>query len=221
MLAKPSRRRPSLHSTAVTRSAVLGAALLLVGCIAVRPPSFLQSRADRQWPSTLTEAHRLAVTQSPIAADSFLARFSADYPGTDEAIQASYWRAVFRLDPAYGPNGARDALPLLDLFLSTNPPRERRTEAELLKRLAESVDALNQLVASASTKAMTSTAVAADANARAADARNDVRTVVADVQTLEAENKRLKTELAKANEELDRIRKRLAEIQKKGGRGGR
>jgi hypothetical protein len=178
------------------------------GCLARRPPVIVAPIPDSGWDIALAQARRLAMQGAPAAADSVLVAFASDHLGSSDAMESNYWRALFRLDPKYGPTGARDALPLLDLYLASDSARDHRSEATALKHVAEEVDQLNSVIATATGKAQASTAAAVDARA-------DVRSVTTDAQLQDAEIHRLRDELAKANDELDRIKKRLAEVQKK------
>lgn len=196
-------------------SALLPLFLVAAGCVSVSRPSYLRPAAERSWPGTLAEANREAAIGNPQRADSLLARHAAAHPGTPQAHEALYWRAVFRLDPASGVWGARDALPLLEQYLA-NPEAPRRAEAGALRRVADQIVSLNRLASAAAQRIQQPAATPGDANAatRAAEARGENR-AAADIQELEAEVQRLRAELAKANVELERIRKRLAEPPKK------
>jgi hypothetical protein len=190
----------------------LGLFLCASACVTVRRPGFMRGDSDREWRAALENAKRLSAAGSPVAADSALAQFTSLHGSADQATEALYWRATFRLDPAFGPHGAQSALPLLDLYLAENAS-EHHAEAVVLKRIAEYVDRLNAIAGAASNRAQSS-------NAAAADARADARNAMSDVQAQDAEIKRLRADLAKANEELELIKKRLLEAQRK-GRGGR
>jgi hypothetical protein len=180
----------------------------LAGCVTVRPPSFFQSSAHRDWDIAVTRAQQLALSDSPIAADSVLVDYATRHAGSSYAMESLYWRALIRLDPQYGSAGAREALPLLDLYLADQQKRTHRDEAVSLKRAAEEIMRLNTLVDIAMGKAQSSTATAVEA-------RGDARAAIAEAQAREAEFRRLRDELAKANAELERIKKRLAELEKK------
>jgi hypothetical protein len=180
----------------------LASLILATGCITVHTPTYLQGGGERAWPSTLSEARRLAATGEPFAADSVLMRFETTYPSSSKAIETAYWRALIRLDPQYGSAGAADALPLLDRYLAGNGKREHREEASALLRVADLINRLNtQLSATTTRPAGTGAATAPPPALSAAEAESEVR--------------RLKEGLAKANDELERIKKRLAELQKK------
>jgi hypothetical protein len=191
----------------MTRSipAALASLVLATGCITVHTPAYLQGSGDREWPSTLSQARRLAATGEPYAADSLLMRFEARHPSSSKAIETAYWRALIRLDPQYGSAGAADALPLLDRYLAGGGKREHREEASALMRVADLVNRLNTQLTATTARANMSggTSPPAATSLSAAEAESEVR--------------KLKEGLAKANDELERIKKRLAELQKKGG----
>ena len=162
------------------------------------------------WQTALPLARAYASDGRFDAADNVLADFAAKFPGTQNAVETFYWRAVFKMDPTNQHASMAMASSALDGYLANNGPREHVAEATVMRRIAGQIVELNRLAASATTQAKDATSVAAnakaqaaDANARAADAKLD------NPASSEAEVKRLREELAKANAELDRIRKRL------------
>ena len=201
------------------RALVAGALLsTATACVTVTPPSFLRSDANRAWPATLSAAQALAAQGDPMAADTALIRFATNHPGSALATETLYWRAVYRLDARFGANGARDAVALLDQYLSSGGHRRaHRDDALALRPVAEQVVRLNTLVDLATGRATGAAPSAAEIAVRAADARGDLRAAIAEIQLQDADVRRLKDELAKANAELDRIKKRLAQVQKPGG----
>jgi hypothetical protein len=141
------------------------------------------------------------------AADSTLANFAAQYPGTPEALETAYWRALYRIDPSSPQVSITTAMASLDAYLADPRPRQHVSEATILRRVAGQLDGLTKQTASAMAQAKDANAVAANAKAQAADAKAGAEAPVA----ADVEIKRLKDELAKANAELDRIRKRLSQ----------
>ncbi len=140
-----------------------------------------------------------------------LAGFATRYPTSDEALEASYWRALFELDPSNRAESVSGSMALLDAYLADTRPREHVLEATALRRVAGQLDALNRLAASAIAQAKDANAAAAIARALS-DARIEPpRAAAESTSTADAEIKRLKDELAKANAELERIRRRLAQ----------
>jgi hypothetical protein len=165
----------------------------------------------RGWPGVLARAQRSAARGEFDSADSTLANFATRYPTSDEALEASYWRAMYALDPSNRAESVSGAMALLDAYLADTRPREHVLEATTLRRVAGQLDALNRLAASAIAQAKDASAAAAIARALS-DARIEPRAQAESTATSsDAEIKRLKDELAKANAELERIRRRLAQ----------
>ncbi|HEU4722854.1 MAG TPA: hypothetical protein VFS59_15955 [Gemmatimonadaceae bacterium] len=143
--------------------------------------------AASEWPAVYVQAMTDAREARLAAAEKSLTDFAQRFPGTAEAAEVPYWRALLKLDPA-NPTGMREAIALLDTYLASTPSGAHRTEATTLRRL---VVALEQR----------SAAVAATTPAAAPRPEDKAR---------EEEMQHLRDELAKANAELDRIRRRLA-----------
>lgn len=196
------------------RRARLAATMLVVlsgGCISVHRPWFMEPTIDRDWDNTLLLARVRATEGKFAAADSMLARFATQYPGTHEAYETAYWRALFDLDPSNHGASFSSAIASLDAYLSDKTPREHGAEAATLRRIAGHMDQLNKLAATALAEAKDTTA----ALRVTVDPRAEVKPAVAGDVSLptpaDIEIKRLKDELAKANAELERIRRRLAQ----------
>ena len=137
--------------------------------------------AAAAWPVILIAAES-DVDQGRYAdADKALREFAAEYARSPEALESTYWRAVFMLDPANTAATPRDAGVLLDRYLGSNAPLAHRGEATVLQRVV---------------KILTTPRDAGPA--RAPDATRD------------AEIKALKDELEQTKAELERIKKRLA-----------
>ena len=136
------------------------------------------------WPNTLMAAHRAIGEGRYDRADRALVDFVTAYPGTAEAVEAEYWRAVVALDPANSAGSARDATTLLSRYLDSRLPLTHRAEATVLHRLAASL---------------------AETQRSGSAARTGVQSDASD-----AEVQRLKRELEETKAELERIRKRLA-----------
>ena len=114
-------------------------------------------------------------------ADKSLSEFAVEYSRSPEALESTYWRAVFMLDPANTAATPRDAGVLLERYLTSNAPLAHRAEATVLQRLVKSL-----------------TAPRDPGPPRATDGAR------------EAEMKALKDELEQTKAELERIKKRLA-----------
>jgi hypothetical protein len=166
----------------------------------------------RAWPGVLSRAQHSAARGEFDAADSALVDFATRYPTSEEALESSYWRALFDLDPSNRAETVSGAIGLLDAYLADTRPREHVLEVTALRRIAGQLDALNRLAASAIAQAKDANAAAAIARALA-DARIEAPRAATDSTSAsaDAEIKRLKDELAKANAELERIRRRLAQ----------
>jgi hypothetical protein len=198
-------RRARLASTALCIA-------LSSGCISVHRPRFMEPSIKRDWDNTLFLARVRAAEGKFAAADTILARFATEYPGTRQASETAYWRALYDLDPSNHGGSFRSAISSLDTYMAAGGPHEHAVEAATLRRIAGHMDELNKLAASALAEARdTSTA----ARVTATDIRAEVKPPAAgDVgipTASDVEIKRLKDELAKANAELERIRRRLAQ----------
>jgi hypothetical protein len=147
--------------------------------------------------TTLQQAEREASASRFGVADRLLTDFALTHPNTREAIETGYWRALFALDPANQTSSPREALTLLDGYLTVSASIAHRGSAQSLRR---AVAALDRPPASA-------TGAAPQAPAAAAPARADAATD----KSRDEEVQRLKEELAKANAELERIRKRVTQ----------
>jgi outer membrane protein assembly factor BamD (BamD/ComL family) len=167
---------------------------------------------DKSWPAALATAQSDAGQGKFDAADSVLADFATRFPGSPEAAETAYWRALLRMDPTNPHQSLSGAMAGLDGYLTDTRPRRHVTEATTIRRAAGQLDGLNKLAASAVAQAKDATITAKDAKAQAADAAAAAAAKATDVPpSADAEIKRLKDELAKANAELDRIRKRLTQ----------
>jgi hypothetical protein len=168
---------------------------------------------EHAWMATLANARGFASAGRFDSADSTLSSFAAMYPGTSPALETTYYRALFKMDPSNPHVSLTAALASLDGYLADRRPREHTVEAVSLRRIAVQVDGLNHVATTAIAQAKDASNTAKDAKAQAADARDAATKAAAEppAPTADAEIKRLKDELAKANAELDRIRKRLVQ----------
>jgi len=181
-------------------------------CGSMTTPAFLLPAPRREWKPALERAQSLAATGDAIAADSVLARFQADYPGSDGAREALYWRSLIQLQS--GIVSENGPAMMLGQYMNTSGA-EHATEAATLRRVAVRVDSLARVAGALTSKVMTSNGEVTSANGRAADAKADAKAAAADSKDQDAEIRRLRSELASAKEELERIKKRLAEPPKK------
>jgi hypothetical protein len=173
-----------------TAHSALAAALLLgsSACLPSRPqptPSAAPTAAS-EWPRTYAQAATDAREARLPAADRALTDFATRFPGSPEAAEVPYWRAVMKLDPN-NPVASHDALLLLDGYLADTSFKAHRIEATTLRRLQSALEART-----------------------AALAMQPVAPVVRpEDKAREEELQRLRDDLAKANAELTRIKRRL------------
>lgn len=121
-------------------------------------------------------------------ADRILSDFVLKAPGTEEATEIAFWRALYMVDPANRRTSIPEGIRALDIYLATPGTRWYRSQAEVVRRTAQSVLALR--------------------NAAQAQPRVVGRDTV--FVTREEEIAVLRDQLARANAELERIKKRLA-----------
>ncbi|HWE42337.1 MAG TPA: hypothetical protein VG432_07525 [Gemmatimonadaceae bacterium] len=151
------------------------------GCI--RKPAFLRPAAERDWPAAYLAAQTAADRGAYAEADRTLADFASSHPGSAQATESGYWRAVYKLDPANKDASTRDAIAGLDRYLAA-PDGTHRGEATTLRRIAVQLQSLDRALS----------ATKADEGAAARD----------------EEVKKLRDELQATKEELERIKRRLA-----------
>lgn len=197
---------------AVARIVIPAVLIGSAACGSMTTPAFLQPAPRREWKPALERAQSLAATGSAAQADSVLARFQADHPGSDGAREALYWRSLIQLQS--GLVSENGPAMMLDQYMNT-PGADHAMEAATLRRVAVRVDSLSRIASSLSSRVMTSNGEVSSANGRAADAKADAKAAAADNKDQDAEIRRLRGELASAKEELERIKKRLAEPPKK------
>jgi len=137
--------------------------------------------AAAAWPVILIAAQSDVDQGRHAEADRALRAFAAEYARSPEALESTYWRAVFMLDPANTTATPRDAGALLERYVASNAPLAHRAEAAVLHRLVKSLTTPRE-----------------GGSARASDAVRD------------AELKALKDELEQTKAELERIKKRVA-----------
>ena len=139
---------------------------------------------EAPWVATLA-AVRMAVDSGQFsAADSMLSEFERSEPGTRDASESAFWRAMLRADPrnpAFTPAGARTAL---EEYVASSPA-DRRTDAGVL------LDS--------------STSRTRCARRRRISARRRSCATVARDEELQ----KLRDELQRTQAELDRIKRRL------------
>lgn len=185
----------------VLSRAALAGLLVVSGCAYLRaanatPPA----PTEGQLTTTLQQAEREASASRFGMADRLLAEFADTHANTPAAVETSFWRALFKLDPANQTASPRDAITLLDAYLGSGAPIAHQGSAVSLRRAALALSR-------PATVAVSPIAPSAAPDART-DARPDTRP---SDKSRDDEIQRLKDELAKANAELERIKKRLSQ----------
>jgi hypothetical protein len=169
-------------------------ALTLSGCSRVHANTGASPEA---WAGALALAQTRAAAGRFASADTVLATYASLNPGTREALETVYWRALFRMDPSNPSGSLVGASSALDSYLSDPRPREHVSEATSIRRLIAQVEAVNRVAVSLG---------------QSRDARGPEPVKPNEVPpNAVAEIRKLKDDLAKANAELERIRKRLAQ----------
>jgi hypothetical protein len=171
------------------RAVVLAVFLVGSGCAPARqqPVQPAPASAESTWPAVYTQAMMDAHEARSAAADRSLADFAQRFPGSPEAAEVPYWRALLKIDPS-NPVVMRESLAMLDAYLANTPTGVHRLEAATIRRLGVTLEARNAALA----------------------AIPPVPAVRPEDKAQEEEVLRLRDELAKANAELARIRRRLA-----------
>lgn len=120
-------------------------------------------------------------------ADRVLAEYGLKYPGTAEAREISFWRAMYIVDPANRGASIAQGIRALDIYLATDGAVWYRPQAEVLRRTALVIQAVRQ-------------------------AQVPKQVIGRDTVFISREEEiaALRDQLVKANAELDRIKKRLA-----------
>ena len=170
--------------------AALALVVLLIGsgCVPARnAPEPAQPTAQSEWPVVYARVIADASEARTGDADRELTAFAQRFPGSPEASEVTYWRAVLKLDPN-NPAAVRESIVMLESYLASAPAGTHRTEAGVLRRLGLALEQRNAALA----------AIPPVPAVRPEDKARDEEIV------------RLRDELSKANAELARIRRRLA-----------
>lgn len=162
------------------------------GCIT--RPAFMQPAPAREFAAVLAGARAASAAGRYADADRSLADFSARYPGSPQAVETRFWRALIQLDPANQNASLASALSDLDQYVAASPRGVHYDEALTLRRVAFELQTATRL---ASTTVTTETSQTARATPAPEDKARD------------AEIQRLRDSLARANDELERIKRRL------------
>lgn len=159
------------------------------GCLPLRhqPEEAPAPTAASEWPTVYARAITDATESRTAAADRALADFAQRFPGSPEAGEVTYWRALLKLDPN-NPAAVRESMTMLDGYLASSPAGTHRFEAAVIRRLGAAIEQRNAAIA----------AIPAAPVVRPEDKARD------------EELQRLRDELTAANAELARIRRRVA-----------
>ncbi|HEU4566132.1 MAG TPA: hypothetical protein VFS05_15835 [Gemmatimonadaceae bacterium] len=179
-------------------AALLLAATLAVSC--VRPPRTGVTGPTRDWLAVFSAAQEAATDGRYAEADSTLAAYASSHQSSREAGEATYWRAVFELDPQNAGRNTHRALEHLDSYLDDSTSAGRHVEARALRAMALTLDSLARAAAEARATADSLRGMAATAPPRATPREEE----------LAKEVQRLKEQLDKTNAELDLIKRRLS-----------
>jgi hypothetical protein len=180
------------------------------GCASLQAFTGSHGTSTDDWSRALATAKSEANVSQFDAADSVLAAFAANHPGTPEALETAYWRAILKMDPTNPDLSLPTAMASLDGYLSDPRAQQHVVEAKSLRRVAGQLAGLTRVAVGAIAEARDATATASNARSDAANARAEAAKAAPDSDA-DAEIKRLKSELAKANSELERIRRRLTQ----------
>jgi hypothetical protein len=172
----------------VRRLLVLGAIALLSGCVArhQQPP---EPTPQERFVDVATRARIAAAAGQRDEADAILARFVETHPGSPEAREAAYLRAILHLESATSQADRDEGKRNLDAYLADTAVTAHMSEARILRHLLSAVDSASRATDSTTVAARQATA------AREEALRKEIQT--------------LKEELDKTNEELTRIKRRL------------
>ena len=143
--------------------------------------------AVSEWAALYARITADTSTTRAFGADRALAEFAQRFPGSPEAAEVPYWRALFKIE-SNNAASVRESLTMLDSYLATAPAGAHRLEAGVLRRLGLALEQRNAAIA----------AIPPAATVRPED------------KAREEELQRLRDDLAAANAELARIRRRVA-----------
>lgn len=150
-----------------------------------------QSAPSDAWASARGAAANLLDAGRYMDADGALSAFETRHAGTPQAAEATYWRALLRLDPANPIATPRDALAMIDAYLAGGAARVHYQEALVLRRTASVLESLRRPLP-----------VAAEAPLVAIPDSTLGRAQVEEIQ-------RLRGELQRAQAELERLKNRV------------
>lgn len=170
---------------------LFAASMLLAACTTRQQRLNAPAPGPDEGATTIAQAGQEATVGRYGVADRLLSDFAARFPASSEAADATYYRALFKLDPANPNASPREAAQMLDRYMATNTGTHR-TEAQALRRVAGELEARANAVANLSAVSRTEPPKPED-------------------KSKDEELQRVRDELAKANAELERIKRRLAQ----------
>jgi hypothetical protein len=180
----------------VRRALVIALAISVSACATSMRRRPVTSAAQ-EWPTTLSAATAAATSGDYDEADRMLDDYAHRHPGTPQARETSYWRALLEIDPANSAGSTHAAQQRLAEYLADSTDLRHREEAEVLRRLVTYIDSAHAYYRAALTNAE---------SLRAAQAAQSSERQ----QELQKEILRLKEQLERTTAELDRIKRRLA-----------
>ena len=159
------------------------------GCLPSRnhPTEPVVPTAASEWPALYARVMTDATASNAASADRALAEFAQRFPGSPEATEVTYWRAVLKLDPNNA-TAVHESLTMFDSYLASAPAGTHRLEAGEFRRLALAIEQRNAAIA----------------------AIPPAQTVRPEDKARDEEIQKLRDDLAAANAELARIRRRVA-----------
>jgi hypothetical protein len=181
------------------------ASILALAACATLPAS---QTGPSDWERTLYYARRDADAGNYFAADRVLDEYARVHPGTREASDIAFWKAVYMIDPANGQGSLAGGIAALDSYLAqTDSSGRYRDEAVVLRRTAAAAETASAkppvIVQTDPTGAQTKDTVVVVNKSREEE-----------IASLRDQLAKSKDELARVTAELDRIKKRLANPDK-------
>ncbi len=177
-------------------------ALALAAC-AHMPIAAPAGQSD--WDHTLEKGRRNVAAGNYFAADKLLDEYVRLHPDTREAREATFWKAVYMVDPANDRGSLAAGISALDGYLaSTDSTSVYWDQARVLRRTAAAAQGVRMLTSGTAAVSTTPPEVVKDTVVVVSKSRDE------EIASLKDQLAKSKDDLAKANAELDRIKKRLA-----------
>ena len=164
---------------------------------------------SRGWTITLAYARDQASSGAYEEADSALHDFARRHPETFDGAEASFWSAMFEIDPGNAHHSPASALLALDAYAASSGPRRYDLEAEVLRRIAVHMTLLTEETAQAASEADSARTEADSVRTRADSARLVRTRERTEILRLRDSLYKVLGSLAETNQELERIKKRL------------